>query len=370
MTSEPEEKEMSKHRNLLLLIVTLVLATTGLMSAASQTGPPLRIGISPFSPFVILSEEQPIGFSIDVWDALARKLEIEYEFIVCAGVADKLQRLKQNQIDIAIGGITITEDREEWFDFTHTVYHTGLDILIPSTMEVSVLRFFASLFTGKKLVFIGGLMLMVIIAGHAIWLVERSTKKRQTMFQHDYFPGVFQGMYWALITASTIGYGDKVPKRWIGRLLAAALILIFLPLFGYFIAEMSSDLTVKQLKSSITGPDDLWGRRVAVVAGTTSEAYMKRMYADITAYPKVEEAIDALERQSVDAVVYDAPNLLYYSKGDGKNRFTVVGKIFEPQDYGIAVPSGSPLREKLNRAILTMLESDEMETIKNKWFGK
>jgi polar amino acid transport system substrate-binding protein len=281
-----------------------------------------------------------------------------------------LQRLKQNQIDIAIGGITITEDREERFDFTHTVYHTGLDILVPNTMEVSVLRFFGSLFTGKKLVFMGGLMLMIVIAGHIIWLVERSTQKRQTMFQHNYFPGVFQGMYWALITASTIGYGDKVPKRWIGRILAAALILIFLPLFGYFIAEMSSDLTVKQLKSGIYGPEDLWGRRVAVVAGTTSDAYMKKMYADITAYQKVEEAIDALKQNSVDAVVYDAPNLLYYAKGEGQNNFTVVGKIFEPQDYGIVVPQGSTLREKLNRVILTMLESDEMETIKHKWFGK
>jgi ABC-type amino acid transport substrate-binding protein len=47
----------------------------------------------------------------------------------------------------------------------------------------------------------------------------------------------------------------------------------------------------------------------------------------------------------------------------------VVGKIFEPQDYGLALPQGSPLREKINRAILTLLESDEMEQIQKKWFG-
>ncbi len=337
---------------------------------AAQTEPTLRVGISPFSPFVILSENQPIGYSIDVWEALSRELEINYEFVKCAGVADKLQRLKEGQIDVAIGGITITEERELLFDFTHTIFHTGLDILIPKTMEVSVLGFFSSLFTGKKIVFIGGLLIMIVTAGHIIWLVERTSEKKQTTFKHDYIPGVFEGMYWALITASTIGYGDKVPKRWIGRILAAVLILIFLPLFGYFIAELSSDLTIQQLKSNINGPEDLWGRRIAVVEGTTSEDYMRKMHVYISAYKRVEDAVEALELDLVDAVVYDAPNLLYHAKGEGKDRFTVIGKTFEPQDYGIVVPQGSPLREKLNRALLTVLESDELEGIHRKWFAK
>jgi len=71
----------------------------------------------------------------------------------------------------------------------------------------------------------------------------------------------------------------------------------------------------------------------------------------------------------VEAVVYDAPNLLYYANGEGKGKVTVVGKIFEPQNYGLALPEGSPLREKINRAILKLTESDELERIKRKWFG-
>jgi ABC-type amino acid transport substrate-binding protein len=358
------------QHKLSLFIIILILAPAGHLSATTQALPALKVGISPFSPFVIKTEDQPIGYSIDAWKALARELDIRYEFVMCAGVADKLQRLEQGRIDVAIGGITITEKRELKFDFTHSIFHTGLDILVPNTMELSILKFFSSLFTGKKMIFIVGLLIMIFIAGHIIWLVERSSVKRQTMFEHDYFPGVFQGMYWALITASTIGYGDKVPKRWIGRILAAVLILIFLPLFGYFIAELSSDLTIQQLKSNISGPNDLWGRRVAVVAGTTSEDYMRNMHVLINTYKRVEDAVEALELDLVDAVVYDAPNLLYHAKGEGKDKVTVVGKIFEPQDYGLVVPQGSPLREKLNRAILTVLESDELEGIQQKWFGK
>ena len=361
---------MSRQPKCLLFIVSMMFAWTAQSWVATAAEPPLKVGISPFSPFVILSRDRPIGFSIDAWGALARDLQIHYEFVACAGVADKLQRLEQGQIDLAIGGITITEEREMRFDFTHTVFHTGLDIMIPSTKEVSVLGFFTSLVSGKKTIFLTGLLLMIVIAGHIIWLVERTSKKKQTTFKHDYFPGVFEGMYWALITASTIGYGDKVPKRWSGRILAAILILIFLPLFGYFIAELSSDLTLESLKSNINGPDDLWGRRIAVVAGTTSEDYMRKMHVYIESYQKVEDAVNALDQNIVDAVVYDAPNLMYYARSEGNKKYTVVGKIFEPQDYGLAVPQGSPLREKLNRAILTLLESDELENIKRKWFGK
>jgi ABC-type amino acid transport substrate-binding protein len=211
---------------------------------------------------------------------------------------------------------------------------------------------------------------VIVIAGHVIWLVERSTKRITTTFNQKYFPGVFEGMYWALITASTIGYGDKVPHRWIGRILAAVIIIVVLPLFGFFIAELSSDLTMANLKSNINGPQDLIGRRVAVVEGTTSHNFMKKERSYLEVYDKVELAFQALLRGEVEAVVYDAPNLLYYAKNEGKGKVRVVGKIFDPQDYGLALAQGSSLREKVNRAILALAEAGELASIRVKWLGK
>lgn len=359
---------LKPKRGLFILALLLILASQPVDAAQSDSI--LKIGISPFSPFVMVSREKPAGVSIDTWKILAQKLSIEYEFVKYKGVADKLQGLKDGKIDIAIGGITITEEREELFDFTHPVYHTGLDILIPKTARTTLIGLISSLFKGDKIIFFGGLLILVVIAGHIIWVVERSSKKTTTTFHRKYFPGVFEGMYWALITASTIGYGDKVPKRWIGRILAAIIIIIFLPLFGYFIAQLSSDLTMQNLKANINGPEDLWGRRVAVVRGTTSYDYMQKGHAHTDAYDKIEDTFEDLLNGSVDAVVYDAPNLLYYANGKGSGKVRVVGKLFEAQDYGLALPQGSPLREKLNRAILLLIESDELEQIETKWFGK
>lgn len=352
-----------------IFILGLILFLNCQAVNATQSETRIKVGISPFSPFVILSEEEPKGLSIDLWHALSREIGLDFEFVECIGVADKLKRLQEGSIDIAIGGITITKKRELMFDFTHPVYHTGLDILIPRAGNPTFLGLLSSLFKGPKFVIFGGLLVLIIIAGHIIWIVERSSKQKTTSFHRKYVPGVFEGMYWALITASTIGYGDKVPKRWIGRILAGVIIIIFLPLFGFFIAQLSSDLTIQSLKVNINGPEDLRGRRVAVVRGTTSHEYMKKERAHIEAYITVQDAIESLLSETVDAVVYDSPNLLFYANGEGKGKVTVVGKIFEPQDYGLALPQGSPLREKINRAILTIIETDELERTVEKWLG-
>ncbi|MGD9300429.1 MAG: transporter substrate-binding domain-containing protein [Desulfobacterales bacterium] len=336
---------------------------------AAQSNSKLKVGISPFSPFVILTGDFPTGVSIDLWRELALKLNVDYEFVECTGVADKLKRLKEGRIDVAIGGITITEDREEIFDFTHPQFHTGLDILILRSDNSRAISIMAALFTKNKLIVLAGVLLLVFVAGHIIWLVERSSKKVSTTFHKNYFPGVFEGMYWALVTASTVGYGDKVPQRWVGRILAGCLIIIFLPIFGYFIAQLSSDLTVRNIKQNINGPQDLSGKRVAVIKGTTSEEYMQNRQSYIYPYDGIEDAYTALLAETVDALVYDAPPLLHYASGKGKDKVLVVGKIFALQDYAIALPQGSIWRERINRAALALSESGETKHIRSKWFG-
>jgi len=330
----------------------------------------ITVGISPFTPFVISSEGKHTGFSVDLWKAIAEQLDVEYEFVWSQGVEEKLQNLSRGRTDVAIGGITITEDRERQVDFCYSHFHTGLDILTPSAAKSSLLALLSSFFTKTKLLVIAGFFLLLIIAGHIIWFVERHSPKSERAFHHEYFPGVFEGMYWAIVTASTVGYGDKVPRRWAGRILAGALIIIALPLFGFFIAQLSSNLTLDSMKSSIYGPEDLWGHRVGVVIGTTSSEYMLTRPSHMYNFEKADDAFQALLNGAIDAVVYDEPNLRYYAHGAAKGKVRVVGKIFAPQDYGIAVQQGSIWREKINRTLLELIESGEFKRIHTKWFGQ
>ena len=75
----------------------------------------------------------------------------------------------------------------------------------------------------------------------------------------------------------------------IGRVSASIIMIILLPWFGYFIAKLSSDLTMQSLKANKNGLEDLQGRRVAVVGGTTSYEYMQKERAYIESFDTVEE---------------------------------------------------------------------------------
>src|SRR5215471_13241985 len=205
----PGGGNMQVARTYTLVFLGLMVLGCGAVAPVAAAGEKLRVGISPFAPFVMFTE--------------------------------KLEQLQAGAIDVAIGGISITEERERHFDFTNSQFHTGLDILVRKGRDRPFLNLVSSLFVKDKLPIVLGLVTLVVLAGHVVWLAERSTERQETTFSRRYVPGVFEGMYWALVTASTIGYGDKVPHRWSGRLVAAIVIIISLPLFGFFLAQLSSD---------------------------------------------------------------------------------------------------------------------------------
>lgn len=359
------------------LLVTLLSLARPLVGAeapgrvrpAPSQGPAtrqkLRVGVSPFAPFVIPGEKRPIGFSIDLWDAIARELGVDYEFVTCSGVADKLSRLEQGKLDVAIGGITITKAREESVDFSHPCFRTGLGILVRNDRGLSIWQSVKSMMTKTKLTIIISFLLLIVVSGHLMWWAERGKEA----FSDHYVPGVFEGMYWAIVTASTVGYGDKAPMKWGGRILAGIVIIIALPLFCLFTAELTSTFTMEKLRSDIQGPRDLVGRRVGVIKGTTSDAFVSKIGATRVEFESVEKAVDALIQGDIEAVVYDAPTLQFYVKEKGEGRVACVDGTFVPQDFGLAVQSGNALREKINRAILDLRESGEVKQIDVKWFG-
>jgi ABC-type amino acid transport substrate-binding protein len=64
----------------------------------------------------------------------------------------------------------------------------------------------------------------------------------------------------------------------------------------------------------------------------------------------------------VDAVVYDEPILRYQVKERFEDSLMVLPGSFERQSYGIAMPSGSPLREPFNQMLLRYLHAPDWRT--------
>ncbi|MGH2706405.1 MAG: hypothetical protein ACRDJ4_15355 [Actinomycetota bacterium] len=101
---------------------------------------------------------------------------------------------------------------------------------------------------------------------------------------------------------------------------------------------------------------------------TTSANYLSTLQLTRVEVDSIDSAYRLLDRPKVEAVVYDSPVLLYHASSNGQGKVRVVGPVFNRQDYGIAVPTG-PLRERISRTLLQMLEDGSYRRIQERWFG-
>jgi glutamate transport system substrate-binding protein len=105
----------------------------------------------------------------------------------------------------------------------------------------------------------------------------------------------------------------------------------------YFVA--GQDLLVP-VASTITGPEQLAGKNVCSVTGSTPAKRMQTDYpqAKLQLFDGYSKCVEALARNSVDAVTTDDIILAgYASQAQYAGKFKVVGKTFSTEPYGIGV---------------------------------
>ncbi len=59
---------------------------------------------------------------------------------------------------------------------------------------------------------------------------------------------LFTGLYWAVTTATTVGYGDVTPKNSTGRVVAVGVMLTAIPLFASLFAVVAAYLTAQEIR--------------------------------------------------------------------------------------------------------------------------
>ncbi len=356
-----------------LLVLVTALSIFGLAQHASaqseNPATPLKVVIKPLVPFVIAQEGQYSGFSIDLWQEIARRINRDYEYQFVDTVTEQLAAVEEGQADLAITGISITKAREEVMDFSLPYFKAGLQVMT-STSDQSRLTtprtILANLVMSPEFfTVIASLLVVILIMAHVFWLVER---KRNADFPTSYLRGIWEGIWYTVVTMVTVGYGDKTVRSVVGRI--AAMVWMFASLFlvASFTANITSQLTINRFYGTVRGPEDLPGKAIATVDGSTAAQYLTAQRIPFTAVETIDAAYALLEAGTVDAVVYDSPVLLYYANGEGQGRVQVVGAIFEPQDYGIAFPTGSHDRETVNQALLEIKEDGTYDAIYDRWF--
>jgi len=329
----------------------------------------IKIAVTPLSPFVIERRGQFTGFEIELWEAIARRINQPFVYELHR-FTDLLPLIEKKKVDVALAAITVTEKREKLVDFSHPTFDSGLRIMLAKNRSQLDLLGTIELFfrQGYQSLFKPFLVLIVtlLLIGNLLWLAEEGSGA----FALDYLTGLSQATWLSLSVA--LGSPSMImlyePKTWLGILLIQLTQLLKLAILGVVIGEIAAFFTTRKIRLNIQGPRDLAGRRVATVSHSTSEQTLPELDAVIVPVAQIEQAYDLLKTGEVEVVVFDEPTLLYYQQHGGAWT-ELVGKTFAPQEYALALPSHSRLREKINRALLALRESGRYDEIYKKWFG-
>jgi polar amino acid transport system substrate-binding protein len=336
---------------------------------ATQTNikTPVVVATRVLPPFIIEEGSIFSGFSADLWQELSKRAGVEFTWKKTGNVKELLSAVESGEAQVGIAAISITAAREQLFDFSQPMFESGLQVLVQRETDggFSPAQIFGFFSRGAMPYLLGLLALLIFIPGHMVWFAERTHK--EPAFSRSYFPGIFQAMAWALSAAA--GQQNNSLNSRIGRLLSVAAIFISLLFLTYWQAELTSSFTVEQLQGGINGPEDLPGKKVGTTTGSTSSAFISTHGSILQEYQKIDEAILDLEAGKLDAVVFDAPVLLYYAANNGRGKVRVVGRIFRKENYGILFARGSELRKRVNEALLKMREDGTYDDLYDRWFG-
>jgi polar amino acid transport system substrate-binding protein len=332
----------------------------------AQSSTPLRVTVRVLEPFVIERGSSYTGFSAELWQMIAQRNNWRFVYDRSTNVTEMLSKVSQNQADVAITAISMTEERERQLDFSLPMFNSGLQIMVPAERSFSLQNAFEDIFS-PQLGFIAFLMLLtIVLAGHFIWLLER----RNPDYPKGYLAGVWEGIWWAAINLASNSIGERSPRGVVGRLLAMSWLFLGIVLLANFTAAVTANLTLREIRGDINGLDDLPGKRVLAVVGTTSSQFLTAQKINHQTIASVQEGYDRLEQGQGDALVYDSPVLQYYANTAGKGQLRVVGSLFKQEYYGIAVATNSPLREPINRTLIELISDGTTQELHERYFGE
>ena len=342
---------MRRGRALALLLPLFVAAPAGAQPAVDGA---LRIGTTVAPPFAMLGADgRWDGLSIALLADVAGRAGIRYE-IVGTDAAGLIDGVAAGRLDGAIAAIVPTAADERLVDFTNSYFQSGLAVAVQSLKPVTLLDLLKALASREFRSVLSVLLGLTVVVGALAWAAER---RRNPQFERRPARGLFSGFWWATVTMTTVGYGDKTPITVAGRLLGIVWMILTLGLVALATAQLTAILTADRLNAGVTAVGELARMRVGALAGGPAIGPLGALGARPQLFGSVPQGLDALAEGKIEAFVHDEAELAWEAGLIGGIALAPVR--FAPEVYAMALPEGSPLQEPINRAILDTLGSPE-----------
>ncbi|KOX67415.1 Glutamate receptor 1 [Melipona quadrifasciata] len=367
------------------------------------------------------------GYCKDLADLIAKKLGITYELRIVkdgkygmenpdvpGGWNGMVGELIRKEADIAIAPMTITSERERVIDFSKPFMSLGISIMIkkPIKQKPGVFSFLNPL--SKEIwvcvvfSYIGVSIVLFTVSRFSPyeWRVltlssggdPTMTTRNDPTLQHPHgsqgsphIPtssmandfSIINSLWFALAAFMQQGC-DISPRSISGRIVGSVWWFFTLILISSYTANLAAFLTVERMVAPINSPEDL-ASQTEVQYGTLSHGSTWDFFrkSQINLYSKMWEFMNSRKHVFVKtydegiqrvrsskgkyALLIESPKNEYINEREPCDTMKV-GRNLDAKGFGVATPLGSPLKDPINLAVLSLKENGELTKLVNRWW--
>uniref|UniRef100_A0A665SZN3 Glutamate receptor n=1 Tax=Echeneis naucrates TaxID=173247 RepID=A0A665SZN3_ECHNA len=339
------------------------------------------------------------GFCIDLLKELSNILGFTYEIRLVpdgkyGSQDDKgqwngmIRELIEHRADLAVAPLTITYMREKFVDFSKPFMSMGISILYrkPNATNNGFFSFLnpmtPDIWVYILLAYLGVSCVLFVIARFSPyeWYDAHPCNPGSDVVENNF---TLLNSFWFGVGSLMQQGSELMPKALSTRIIGGIWWFFTLIIISSYTANLAAFLTVERMDSPVDSADDIAKQTKieygVVKDGATMSFFKKskvstfeKMWAFMSSKPStslVKSIEDGIQRvlKSDYALIMESTTIDYITRRNCN--LTQVGGLIDSKGYGIGTPLGSPYRDKITIAILSILEDGRLHMLKEKWWS-
>uniref|UniRef100_A0A3P9H824 Glutamate receptor n=1 Tax=Oryzias latipes TaxID=8090 RepID=A0A3P9H824_ORYLA len=364
-------------------------------------------GLEKEEPYVMLKKSDRAlvgndrfeGFCIDLLKELAGLLGFTYEIRLVpdgkyGSQDDKgqwngmIRELIEHRADLAVAPLTITYTREKFIDFSKPFMSMGISILYrkPNSTNSGFFSFLnpmtPDIWVYILLAYLGVSCVLFVIARFSPyeWYDAHPCNPGSDVVENNF---TLLNSFWFGVGSLMQQGSELMPKALSTRIIGGIWWFFTLIIISSYTANLAAFLTVERMDTPVDSADDIAKQTKieygVIKDGATMSFFKKsrvstfeKMWAFMSSRPRtslVKSIEDGIQRvlKSDYALITESTTIDYITRRNCN--LTQVGGIIDSKGYGIGTPIGSPYRDKITIAILSILEDGRLHMLKEKWWS-
>jgi polar amino acid transport system substrate-binding protein len=360
---------------MVLVAIAIIPISSSLTADQGEAEPArLNVAVAECPPFVMFDNGQYTGLAIYLWERVGREMGLDWTYTEyqLGGLLEVIKSTHQAVLpDVGISCTSVTAEREELIDFSHSFHETYTAIAVrETTLWSAVTGFFSSPRVLKIILIILGIAALI---GAVFYLLEHRINKKlfstTTGLGRVLEPVIIGLMF---LTNGPIRFYRF--KTLSARVLSTVLTLSSTFFIASITAVLASSFTLNAMQTDVRTLDDLRSLHVGALSASTSSAFLSANGIKHQTRPDLDTLVRDLDAGELDAIVSDAAFLQYrINQGKQQGKFkslTVLPYELEAQNYAFILAEESPLRESINRALLTVRMELEWREKQREYLGE